>query len=342
MELVASEFHANQDVIIYSQSQGGWVPARVESCNADDSVTVRYASGHTKLVPIEYQATHLKPADEPPDEPTMIRVNPQLDSDPYGPSSYGQCEEKASQYSVGQDVMVFSESSNQWVPATISEIVPNGCITVHYHGSTAHKTLEPARHHHLRPMSMAGPRGVPDATASVCNFGGIDQFGGNDTASADQAGVFKFDLAQLCNDADMPAPPSGGGGGASAMMHQAAQQQAGGAPQYGAPAAPQYGTPQPVAGQPQSIVMPAAGAQPRIGAAQPYGTSFVGQPQSVISKPQSVVSAPRTVMGQPQSFIGQPRSVGAQPASTVYKSYVSQGPTSYVGGPISSYPAMVR
>lgn len=66
---LGSEYFANQDVIIYSASQGGWVPARVESANADDSVTVKYATGHTKLVPLEYQSTHLRPADEPPPEP---------------------------------------------------------------------------------------------------------------------------------------------------------------------------------------------------------------------------------------------------------------------------------
>merc|ERR1712216_1072757 len=79
MDLAGAEYKANQDVIIYSQSHGGWVPARIESCNADDSVTVKYSTGHTKLVPLEFQSTHLKPADEPPPEPTMIQVKPPED-----------------------------------------------------------------------------------------------------------------------------------------------------------------------------------------------------------------------------------------------------------------------
>jgi len=76
-----SEFYANQDVIIYSASQGGWVPARIESTNADDSVTVKYATGHTKLVPLEFQVAHLRPADAdcPPPEPTLMQLPP-LDS----------------------------------------------------------------------------------------------------------------------------------------------------------------------------------------------------------------------------------------------------------------------
>merc|ERR1719498_926044 len=77
---------------------------------------------------------------------------------PQIPSLFGSKEEKAgSQYAVGQPVSVFSESSNSWVSAKVTFVAPNGCVTVKY-DSGAQKTLEPARHHHLRPASsQSGP-----------------------------------------------------------------------------------------------------------------------------------------------------------------------------------------
>jgi len=132
-------------------------------------VTVRYATGHTKLVPLECQNTHLRPADEPPAEPMPMEhticnfVMPSLlGNDP--PAFNFGCNQAASkadtqpgsQYSVGQEVKVYSESSQTWMQAEVTFIAPNGCVTVDYGGNR--KTLEPERHHLLKPSgSGAGP-----------------------------------------------------------------------------------------------------------------------------------------------------------------------------------------
>merc|ERR1719487_332960 len=95
----------------------------------------------------------------------MMQVQPFQDSNLFNmpslfnsPSLFGSSEAKApTQYSVGQDVMVYSESGKNWVSAKVTYVAPNGCVTVEY-GSNQ-KTLEPERHHLLRPAgSNSGPQ----------------------------------------------------------------------------------------------------------------------------------------------------------------------------------------
>jgi hypothetical protein len=351
-DIAGSEYKANQDVIIYSQSKGGWAPARIESCNADDSVTVRYASGHSKLVPIEYQSTHLKAADEAPPEPTLMNVaapdaklfgtdklyggpEPHLpvslcgSAPPYVPSSqfFGggflgsneasqewSGEQKAGvQYTVGQDVMVYSESGKTWNAAKVTMVAHNGCVTVKW--GAAQKTLEPARHHHLRPAnSESGPQHsmsrVPSQSSS-CLHGGMN------AAPPEQAGTFQFDLSQLCNDAKMPGTAQ-----AQPAMPQAPSYM----PQIAMPQIPLPKMPMPQSGRPQSAIV-----QPAMAQAGVANASFVSNGQA----PRSYIAgSPSTLSGSPSTYISaaQPSTLGGSPST-----YISAPQPSTLGGSPSTY-----
>lgn len=202
-EPVPELFFANQDVIIYSQTMGGWVAARIVSANADDSVTVRYDTGHTKLVPLEYQATHLRPASggSPPPEPTLARIvtseelgygsalpslfnlpdiqplgqQPRNDSFAQSPPPPVAAPQTHSNYAVGQQVYIYSASTKAWVLAKISAIDAQRTVTAQYAGN---QKLVPVENHqtHLRAAvpGQAPPSGPPSAQsrsappASVC------------------------------------------------------------------------------------------------------------------------------------------------------------------------------
>lgn len=179
---IETEYFANQDVIIYSQSMGGWVPARIVSTNADDSVTVRYETGHTKLVPLEYQATHLRPASSgsPPPEPTPMLglghqpslpsfMDVQAAGNPmqpgfggsgapnlFGTPGLGQAQSPQSQYRLGEDAMIWSDSARGWVAAKVTAISPEGHVTVQY-GGNQKTVLAECQHTHLRKMNAPGP-----------------------------------------------------------------------------------------------------------------------------------------------------------------------------------------
>jgi len=96
-----SQFSMYQEVMVNSQSQGGWVPARVIEVYPDGTVTVEYVgTGFTKKIPIEHQDTQLKPAGPAPMPPMQGQgtvaaapnypVNERGMSRDWGPPSPGQ------------------------------------------------------------------------------------------------------------------------------------------------------------------------------------------------------------------------------------------------------------
>lgn len=111
---VAPTYVPGLDVEIYSISQDKWIAGRVSSVAPDGAVTVVYGSTQKTVVP-ESLASVLR-----------VLVGAKAST----PGSAAQGEDPL--YRVGQSVEIFSKSQDKWVAGKVSQVAPDGSVTIVY------------------------------------------------------------------------------------------------------------------------------------------------------------------------------------------------------------------
>lgn len=152
-KVVDRNYSVGEMVDVFSKSENTWVVAKVIAVSPEGTVTVKYGSNQ-KDIQREFYAEYLRPAAKniesphrgaPPSSPmhqppmTMASAPPPMPGGPGG-------------FSIGQAVECYSKSENTWVPAKVTDVDPNGAVTVKY--GQFQKTIYPRDfREYLRPAA---------------------------------------------------------------------------------------------------------------------------------------------------------------------------------------------
>lgn len=155
-----------QAVEVFSKSDSAWVAATVQNVAPDGVVTVRWGRNQKDLAP-NFLWEYLRPAAPdssatngfaPPDTCAQGMFAPTTMGPPatMGPSGPGSAPSvTVCPYAVGDNVLVFSKSESNWVPAQVVTIEQDGTIIVRYGNNQ--KNIPPSEYD--RYLQKAAPSG---------------------------------------------------------------------------------------------------------------------------------------------------------------------------------------
>jgi len=147
-------YEVGDEVMIFSDSNGGWTPGHVVHVEPNGAVMVKYENNQ-KMVPVQHQSTHLQPRSD----------GGQRGSAPRGPCAPGgggrpprASGPGAALYGIGDEVMIFSSSNQRWVQGRVTKIDNFGAVMVKY---DREQKLVPVEYQetHLKPAQPMGPPG---------------------------------------------------------------------------------------------------------------------------------------------------------------------------------------
>jgi hypothetical protein len=190
-----SQYTVKQDVEIYSESSKGWVSGVVTKISDNGTATISY-KGNQKLVPVEHQQTHLRPAASRGNQPRTssgLPVNQTLNFNSNTPKFEFY---PGNVLPVGSEVEYYSTTHCGWVQAKVLRVRPNGNYDL-----DCKSDVPPEK---VRPDDPLRQGGAFDCSPPKKGAPAYDKFG---PPPPEQVGTFQFDLSALCGQ----NPPGGHG-----------------------------------------------------------------------------------------------------------------------------------
>jgi hypothetical protein len=209
-----SQYTVNQDVEIYSESSKGWVAGVVTKISDNGTAAISY-NGNQKLVPVEHQHTHLRPAAPRGNQPRTSSGLPIMQTMNHAGNAPKFEFYPGDVLQPGAEVEYYSTTHCGWVQAKVLRVRPNGNYDL-----DCKSDVPPEK---VRPDDPLRQGGAFDCSPPKKGAPAYDQFG---PPPPDQVGTFQFDLSALCGQ-----DPQGHGMNAPPTYSNYAEQQQ----NYGAP-----------------------------------------------------------------------------------------------------------